>query len=261
MQGAHTDGVRAAQWVGPPPTWLTSGLGVGPLKTQLKSTAHHCQLPPHPKPRTPRQQMPHCSPSWPSRRDSGSFPRPAGLLTNPASHSRWRGPGQRWWQGLGTAGRGRGPFVAEPPNRMRRCPLPAPSLPSSACASRLHPGPPPPSHRRLLVHLGLGLGWGGEGRAPVTSTPQACPWSPLQPAPPTVLSCCRQSWGLWSLWQRSAEKRVGVSPAQRVCGQPRHRLATASLSLGITRPEGGCQGERTRPLRSTGVGEGGLAPG
>lgn len=166
MQGAHTDGVRAAQWVGPPPTWLTSGLGVGPLKTQLKSTAHHCQLPPHPKPRTPRQQMPHCSPSWPSRRDSGSFPRPAGLLTNPASHSRWRGPGQRWWQGLGTAGRGRGPFVAEPPNRMRRCPLPAPSLPSSACASRLHPGPPPPSHRRLLVHLGLGLGWGGRGKGP-----------------------------------------------------------------------------------------------
>lgn len=49
MQGAHTDGVRAAQWVGPPSTWLTSGLRVGPLKTQLKSTAS-CRPTPSPGP-------------------------------------------------------------------------------------------------------------------------------------------------------------------------------------------------------------------
>ena len=156
--------------------------------------------------------------------------------------------------------------------------------PQTGCGGA--PSPPPASHpwpacpaftlAPLLHPIGgcwciWDWGWGGgreevrgrdeEGRALVTSALQACPWSPLQPSPPTVLSCCRQSWGLWSLWQRSAEKRVGVSPAQRVCAQQRHRLATASLSLGITRPGGGCQGERTRPLRSAGMGEGSLGPG
>ena len=53
MQGARADGVRGAQWVGPPPTWLTSGLRVGPLKTQLKSTAHHCQPAPTPQAQDP----------------------------------------------------------------------------------------------------------------------------------------------------------------------------------------------------------------
>jgi hypothetical protein len=45
---------------------------------------------PHLKLGTPTQQTPHCSPAGLGWRDSGSFPRPAGLLTNSASHSRWQ---------------------------------------------------------------------------------------------------------------------------------------------------------------------------
>lgn len=65
----------------PPPSWLSV-----PLKTQLKSTVHHCQ-----PAGTPKQQMPLCSPSWPGR-EGPWLPSQGPLacwLTNPASHSRW----------------------------------------------------------------------------------------------------------------------------------------------------------------------------
>ena len=96
--------------------------------------------------------------------------------------------------------------LADPPDRMWRSTPPAPPHFTT---------PPPPrrtSHRKLLVHLGL-QGGGPErkwGRVPSTrpalGPPPACS--------PSILSCCRRGWGLWSPWRPPASHSTkSVLPA------------------------------------------------
>lgn len=157
-----------------------------------------CANPPR-KPRTPKQQTLHCSPSWPRLRGQWLFPKTAGLLTDSASHSRWQAwevaVAEPWSHDLS-------PFISEStnqqegeaegtlcggglPNRMLR------GLPPLPWTSPQFTRPLPVSLRKLVVPPGLvggGEGVGEMGRkwSLGASARQACLWSPLQPAPPAI---------------------------------------------------------------------------
>lgn len=177
--------------------------------------------PTHPKPGTPKQQIPHCFPQLAQAGGTVALSQgPAGLLTNLASHSRWQA-----WEAVVVAGPWRQhpppPFSSEPANQQEGeagvgagCPLwkrppkqdaevppsPSLSLPSSAlswCQTSPHftPGPLPTSHRKLLVSLGLrggsggreGVGgmWGKWPQQPQCHKPAFGPLSNLSPTHPS----------------------------------------------------------------------------
>lgn len=235
-----------------PPSWHQ-----GLLKSALRGTewqfpapVHHpplCQPAPHPKPGTSKQQIPHCSLTGPGWRDTGSFPRPAGLLMGSVCHSAWQAGGAAWAGPGGphfppsalscqpAGGRGRGcPLWKRPPNRkLRRPPARRSTLPPQLSPDpKLHLSVPRPPFLHPIGSSWCIQDWGcGWGVAAGLKTLQASFWTPVKPAP--HLSFYRESWGCSHRGNTSAEKWVGVPPQQRArLGS--HHLATASPPLGIT---------------------------
>ena len=140
-----------------------------PLKTQLKSTARHCQPAPHPRPRTPKQQMQLCSPGWPGPRDCGFFPRSAGLLADLILQATHVGcPGQRGEPGLGAAVSSHGSELGEARVPLGRAPRQDVVGPPALLVPISPPPPYPIGSCWCIWDWGVQRGsWGGH---------PACPW-------------------------------------------------------------------------------------
>lgn len=137
------------------------------------------------------------------------------------------------------------PLWNRPPKQDAAVPPTKPSVlsPAPSLASPRFTRPPPASLRKLLVHIGCERLAAQEGLGEPAFGPVSSPC----PLPSKVST--DKAGGFGHCGNRAAEKWVGVIPQYMAGPSPSNGLS----SNGVTGPGGGCQGEKTRLLRSRGT--------